>query len=99
MKQKSTIRIRRSLSNLAFMLRYAVKYTPGYVAAVCLFEAFAAAEVFMEFTYTTKYLLEVLEMGGTWRQAVSYMLFITFLVVLKIIAAGFLEQSLVPRAA
>ncbi len=99
MKQKSTIGIRRSLSNLAFMLRYAVKYTPGYVAAVCLFEAFAAAEVFMEFTYTTKYLLEVLEMGGTWRQAVSYMLFITFLVVLKIIAAGFLEQSLVPRAA
>lgn len=96
MKEDAGLGWKRTLENIAFMLHYAVKYTPGYLFSVCLFELFASVEVFLEFTYSTKYLLEVLETGKTWRDAISYMIFITFLVVLKIVLAGILEQRLVP---
>lgn len=88
----------RVISNLVFMLKYALRFTPGYFIAMCLFESYSAAEVFLEFTYAQKYLLSVIERGGTFYEAVRFMLFIITLVMIKILWAGLMEHYMKPKA-
>lgn len=88
----------RVISNLVFMLRYAMRFTPGYFIQMCLFEIFSAAEVFLEFTYTQKYLIGVIERGGTFYEAVRFMLLIITLVMIKIVWAGILDHYVKPKA-
>ena len=63
-EKKENINIQRSISNIWFMLRIVMRHTPGYLTLICLYAAYCAAEVFLEFTYATKYLLELIENGG-----------------------------------
>ncbi len=89
---------KRSLSNILFMLGIVMKYTPGYFVAMCLFEVYAAAEVFIEFTYASKYLLDIIETGGTFKEAVHFMLFILAIVMIKLLLAAVMENSVTPKA-
>lgn len=89
---------KRVISNLVFMLKYVLRFTPGYFVFMCLFEIFSAAEVFLEFTYTQKYLIELIEHGGTFLQAMQFMMFILLLVMMKIIWAGVLDHYVKPRS-
>lgn len=89
---------RRLTSNLVFMLKYVFRFTPGYFVGLCLFEIYSSIEVFMEFTYTGKYLIEVIEYGGTFAQAMRFMLFIMLLVLIKIVCAAILDHYLKPKA-
>lgn len=41
---------KRVITNLIFMLKYALRFTPGYFVFMCLFEIYSAVEVFLEFT-------------------------------------------------
>lgn len=88
----------REISNLVFMLKYALRFTPGYFFLMCLFEIYSAAEVFLEFTYAQKYLIGVIERGGTFREAVRFMLFIATLVMIKILWAGVMEHYIKPKS-
>lgn len=88
----------RVISNLAFMLNYVLRFTPGYFVFMCLFEIYSAVEVFLEFTYAGKYLIEVIETGGTFRQAAEFMLFILLLVMIKIFWAGVMEHYVKPKS-
>lgn len=90
--------MKRVLSNLIFMLRYVMRFTPGYFISLCLFEIFAGIEVFLEFTYAQKYLIEVIEQGGSFWQAARFMLFIMFLVLVKIAWAAVMEHNATPKA-
>lgn len=86
------------ISNIIFMLKYVLRFAPGYFIMMCLFEIFSAVEVFLEFTYAGKYLIEVIEYGGTYYQAVRFMLFIMLLVLIKIVWTGILDQYMKPKA-
>lgn len=89
---------KRSISNILFILKIVMKYTPGYFILMCLFEAYSAVEVFVEFTYASKYLLEVIENGGSFGQAVYFMLFILAIVMIKLLWAAAMENSVTPMA-
>lgn len=89
---------KRVIINLIFMLKYALRFTPGYFVFMCLFEIYSAVEVFLEFTYTGKYLIEVIETGGTFWQAARFMLFILLLVMIKIFWAGVTEHYFKPKS-
>lgn len=97
-KKKENMSIRRSISNIWFMLRIAMRHTPGYLTLICVFEAYCAAEVFLEFTYATKYLLELIENGGTFLQAVRFMLFILTIVMVKLVWGAVMDFSIKPKA-
>lgn len=88
----------RVISNLVFMLRYALRFTPVYFILMCLFEIYSSAEVFLEFTYAQKYLIGVIERGGTFLEAVRFMLFIAALVMIKILWAGVMEHYIKPKS-
>lgn len=88
----------RVISNLVFMLKYALRFTPGYFILMCLFEIYSSAEVFLEFTYAQKYLIGVIERGGSFMEAVRFMLFIAVLVMIKILWAGVMEHYIRPQS-
>jgi len=97
-KNKKEISIRRSISNILFMLKLVMRHTPGYLTLICLFEAYCSLEVFIEFTYATKYLLELIENGGTFPQAARFMLFILAIVMIKLVFSAFMDFSIKPKA-
>ncbi len=88
----------RLTSNLVFMLEYVFRFTPGYFVGLCLFEIFSSIEVFLEFTYAGKYFIELIEYGGTFYQAVRFMVFIMLLVIIKIVWSAILDHYFKPRA-
>ncbi len=65
---------------------------------LCLFEIFSSIEVFLEFTYAGKYFIELIEYGGTFYQAVRFMVFIMLLVIIKIVWSAILDHYFKPRA-
>lgn len=97
-KKEKSISIVRSISNILFMLKMVMRHTPGYLTLICLFEAYCSLEVFIEFTYATKYLLELIENGGTFAQAVRFMLFILAIVMIKLVVSAFMDFSIKPKA-
>lgn len=97
-KKEGGIRIGRSISNILFMLKIVMRHTPGYLTLICLFEAYCSLEVFIEFTYATKYLLELIENGGSFAQAVRFMLFILTIVCIKLVFSAFMDFSIKPKA-
>lgn len=97
-KKEKSISIVRSVSNILFMLKMVMRHTPGYLTLICLFEAYCSLEVFIEFTYATKYLLELIENGGTFAQAVRFMLFILAIVMIKLVVSAFMDFSIKPKA-
>lgn len=97
-KKEKSITIGRSISNILFMLKLVMRHTPGYLTLICLFEAYCSLEVFIEFTYATKYLLELIENGGTFAQAVRFMLFILAIVMIKLVFSAFMDFSIKPKA-
>ncbi len=90
--------IKRSISNIFYMLKIVMKYTPGYFVIMCLFEMYSAVEVFIEFTYASKYLLDIIETGASFGKAVRFMLFILAIVMIKLIWAAVMENSITPKA-
>lgn len=90
--------IKRSISNIFFMLGIVMKYTPGYFIIMCLFEIYSSVEVFIEFTYASKYLLDIIETGASFGKAVRFMLFILAIVMIKLLWAAVMENSVTPKA-
>jgi ATP-binding cassette subfamily B protein len=90
--------IRRVISNNLFILKYAVKYTPGYLASNLLFSIFSAIEEFFEFAYCTKFMIDLIQFNGSFSSAVKYMAFITTAIIIKIIWGAVLNHYVRPIA-
>ena len=56
---------------------------PGFFINFCLYHIYCSVEVFVEFTVTMKYLLDLISRGGTLREALRFVMFILFLVMLS----------------
>lgn len=97
-KKNEKLSVGRSISNIWFMLRIVMRHTPGYLTLICVYAVYCAVEVFLEFTYATKYLLELIENGGTFLQAVRFMLFILTIVMVKLVWGAVMDFSIKPKA-
>ena len=95
--QKS-IGIKRCFQNILYMLGIVIRYTPGYFINLCLFQIYCAVQVFFEFTYTLKVLLELITEGAQYREAVVYLLSMLALVLIKLVWAAWMENVTTPKA-
>ena len=98
MEKEKHITLGRSYANILFMLKIAVKKMPGFFIHFCLYHIYCSVEVFIEFTVTMKYLLDLISRGGTFEEAFRFLMFILFLVMLKLVWAAFMENYLTPAA-
>lgn len=85
-------------SNVWFMLKLVFKYTPLYFCNLVLMAVLFQVEVFFEFTYCTKYLLDLMQYGGSFESALKYMLFVACMVIVKIIWAAISTYKIAPKA-
>jgi ATP-binding cassette subfamily B protein len=90
--------IKRILSNNLYILRYAVKYTPAYLAIACLFTIYSEIEVFFEFAYCTKYMIDLIQYNGDFSNAVMYILIISSAIIFKIAFSAVFTQYIRPKA-
>lgn len=99
-KQNSpkSIGLKRCYQNIFYMLGVVLRYTPGYFINMCLFQVYCAVQVFLEFTYTLKVLLEFITEGAEYKDAVGYLLLMFALVIIKLIWAAWIENVTTPKA-
>ena len=95
--QKS-VGLGRCYQNIFYMLGVVWRYTPGYLINMCLFQVYCAVQVFLEFTYTLKMLLDLITEGAEYRDAVSYLLLMFALVIMKLVWAAWMENITTPKA-
>lgn len=92
------IGLKRCYRNIFYMLGIVIRHTPGYFVNLCLFQIYCAVQVFFEFTYTLKVVLEFITEGAEYREAVAYLLFMLALVLIKLVWAAWMENVTTPRA-
>lgn len=80
------------------MLGMVIRYTPAYFINLCLFQIYCGVQVFFEFTFTMKFLLDLITKGGSFQDAVMYQLFMAALVILKLVWGAWMENVATPRA-
>ncbi|MDE5596814.1 MAG: ABC transporter ATP-binding protein/permease, partial [Lachnospiraceae bacterium] len=98
LKNREKIGLLRCYQNIFFMLGIVVRHTPVYFVNFCLFQIYCAAQVFFEFTYTLKVLLDLITKGAEYRTAVEYLLLMLALVLIKLVWAAWIENVTTPRA-
>ena len=97
-KTREKIGLLRCYQNIFFMLGIVVRHTPVYFVNFCLFQIYCAAQVFFEFTYTLKVLLDLITKGAEYKTAVEYLLLMLALVLIKLVWAAWIENVTTPRA-
>lgn len=92
------IGLKRCYQNIFYMLGIVIRYTPGYFVNQCLFQIYCAVQVFFEFTYTLKTVLEFITEGAEYKDAVEYLLLMLAMVLIKLVWAAWIENVTTPRA-
>lgn len=95
---RQRIGLRRCYRNIFFMLGIVARHTPGYFVNLCLFQVYCAVQVFFEFTYTLKVVLDLITEGAEYGEAVAYLLLMLALVLIKLVWAAWMENVAEPRA-
>lgn len=98
MENEKHISLARCYSNIFFMLKIVMKKMPGFFINFCLYHIYCSVEVFIEFTVTMKYLLDLISRGGSLEEALRFVMFILFLVMFKLVWAAVMENYLTPAA-
>lgn len=78
----------KKLANIGFVYKYLIKVTPFYFAHMILFAIYNAAELFMEFIYGPKYLIDLIQYGGTLQQGLRYVSLVALLILVKVVWAA-----------
>lgn len=97
-KNRKKIGLLRCYQNIFFMLGIVVRHMPVYFVNFCLFQIYCAAQVFFEFTYTLKVLLDFITNGAEYKTAVGYLLIMLAMVLVKLVWAAWIENVATPRA-
>ncbi len=95
---RKRIGLKRCYQNIFYMLGIVIRHTPGYFMNLCLFQIYCAVQVFFEFTYTLKMLLDFITEGAEYSEAVTYLLLMLALVLIKLVWAAWMENVAEPRA-
>lgn len=88
----------RCYQNIFFMLGTAFTYAPGYVINLCLFQVYSAVQVFFEFTYTLKFLLDLLARGGSFGEALRFLAVMIAMILVKLLWVSVMDNYSKPRA-
>lgn len=92
------IGLKRCYQNIFYMLGIVLRCTPGYLINLSLYQIYCAVQVFFEFTYTLKVLLDMITEGADYQGAVAYLLLMLALVLIKLVWAAWIENVTEPRA-
>lgn len=92
------IGLKRCYQNIFYMLGIVIRHTPGYFVNLCLFQVYCAVQVFFEFTYTLKVLLDLITGGAEYKDAVAYLILMLVLVLIKLVWAARMENVTTQRA-
>lgn len=98
MEKEKHITLARCYANIIFMLKIVGKKMPVFFVIFCLFHIYCSVEVFIEFTVTMKFLLDLITRGGTFQEALRFLAFILSLVMIKLVWAAVMENYLTPVA-
>lgn len=86
------------VSNLFFLIKMTWRYTPGYLIHLICFPLYSAIELFFEFTYGIKFLLELIQYGGAFQTGIRYIGIVAVLIMIKILWAAIAENWLTLRS-
>lgn len=89
---------KRMISNNIFMIKYALRYTPNYFLQVCFLAIFSSIELFFEFTYCSKYMIELIQYHGKFSKVVFYVILITTAILIKLMWNPILSNRIAPKA-
>lgn len=92
------IGLKRCYQNIIYMLGIVMRYTPGYFINLSLYQIYCAVQVFFEFTYTLKVLLDLITKKAEYKTAVAWLLLMLALVLVKLVWAAWMENVTTPRA-
>lgn len=92
------IGLKRCYQNIFYMLGIVLRYTPGYFINLSLYQIYCAVQVFFEFTFTLKVLLDLITQGAEYKTAVAWLLLMLVLVLVKLAWAAWMENVTAPRA-
>lgn len=95
---RNRIGLGRCYRNIFFMLGIVIHHTPGYFVNLCLYQIYCAVQVFFEFIYTLKVLLDFIANGADYKDAVAYLLIMLALVLVKLVWAAWMENAAEPCA-
>lgn len=98
-KQRSPkgIGLKRCYQNIFYMLGIVLRYAPGYFINLSLYQIYCAVQVFFEFTFTLKVLLDLITERAEYKAAVAYLLLMLVLVLVKLAWAAWMENVTTPR--
>lgn len=91
------IGLKRCYQNIFYMLGIVLRYAPGYFINLSLYQIYCAVQVFFEFTFTLKVLLDLITERAEYKAAVAYLLLMLVLVLVKLAWAAWMENVTTPR--
>ena len=83
--------------NVFYMLGIVMRYRPGYFFNICLYQIYASIQLFFEFTYTLKVLLDLITKKAKYQDAVAYLLLMCTLILIKLVWVAWIEQVATPK--
>ena len=87
---------KKSISNLLFLYKYIRKYAFSYFLHECLYQIYAAVELFFEFTFGTKFFIDLITSGGDFRFGLIYLGILVAAIMCKIAWAGVIQYKILP---
>lgn len=96
--EKANQSFRHVIDNNLFIIKYICRYTPGYLVISILFSIFAATVTFFEHTYCIKYLVDIIQFGKPFRNAVIYIVTMAIIVTFKLITNAYLDLVIKEKA-
>jgi ABC-type proline/glycine betaine transport system permease subunit len=97
-KKENKQGIKRVIDNNLFILKYAYEYTPGYLILACIFAIYAEIQLFFEFSYSSKFLLDTIENNGRFSDVAWFLAIITASIIVKILFGTFMENYITRKA-
>ena len=87
----------RCYGNVFYMLGIVMQHRPGYFFNICLYQIYASIQLFFEFTYTLKVLLDLITKKAKYQDAVAYLLLMCTLILIKLVWVAWIEQVATPK--
>ena len=88
--------LKKKFESIKFLCKYIIKYSPEYLFFVLLYQIFCSIEMFFEFTYCKKFLIDLIQEERKYVGAYIYILILIILIIIKLIFDTFLFELIVP---
>lgn len=90
--------LKRIISNNLLILKYYIKYVPGYFFAYTFFTIYVSAIWTITGPVTTKFVFDALTQGKTFRQIMTFLVMVSLLMIIRHIYACIVVEYMTPIA-